>query len=139
MSLLVPAEHPTAFLRALLDASPFGVMALDTAGRVRLWSRGAQNILGWREEDVIGRPLPSEIELLPSSNREVAVRLVKNEGTVIEVEAWTADWREGTVIVVADNSRYRSSEREIRNLMEREQEALAQGFSSLRPPPCRCA
>ena len=110
----------------MLDASPFGVMALDTAGRVRLWSHGAQKILGWREEDVVGHPLPSEIELLPSSNREVAVRLVKNEGTVIEVEAWTADWEEGTVIVVADNSRYRRSEREIRNLMEREQEALTQ-------------
>ena len=122
----MPTEHPAEFLRALLDASPFGVMALDTAGRVRLWSRGAQEILGWREEDVIGRALPSEVELLRSPNRDVAVRLVRNGGKVIDVEAWTAPWREGTVVVVADNSRHRSSEREIQDLMEREREALAQ-------------
>jgi len=76
----VPTEHPAEFLRALLDASPFGVMALDTAGCVRLWSRGAQEILGWQEEDVFGRALPSEIELLSSSNHAVAVRLVRKGG-----------------------------------------------------------
>ena len=122
----VPTEHPAEFLRALLDASPFGVMALDAAGRVRLWSRGVEKILGWREEDIVGRALPSEIELLPSSGREVAVRLVRKGGTVIDVEAWTADWQQGTIVVVADNSRYRSDQREIQNLMEREQDALAQ-------------
>ncbi len=75
---------------------------------------------------MIGRPLPSEIELLPLSRRDAAIRLIRRDGTAIEVEAWTAAWRGGTVTILADNSRSAGREEEIRKLMEREQEALAQ-------------
>ncbi len=122
----MPTEHAAEFLRALLDASPFGVIALDASRQVSLWNRGAQKILGWSEPEVIGRALPLEIEVLPSSDRDVAVRLARRDGTTIDVEAWTAPWQQGTVVVVADNSRQRVSEQEIRDLLEREREALAQ-------------
>ncbi len=122
LAAAVPTKHPAEFLRAVLDASPFGVVALDEAGRVRLWSRGAETILGWREEEVIGRALPSEIELLSHSGHDVEVRLVRNDGVAIDVMARTASWQEGTVVIVADNRR----EREIRDLMKREEEALTQ-------------
>ena len=60
------------------------------------------------------------------SSQEATVGLIRSGGTVIDVEAWPAPWQEGTLIVVADYSRYRSREREIQVLMEREQEALTQ-------------
>ena len=116
----MPSEHPAEFLRALLDASPFGVIALDPAGVVRLWSRGAQELLGWVEADVIGRTPPTEIKLLFVSSVAEA-RLVRNDGTLVDVKTSTAPWQEGTVTVVADNS----AERKIQDLVEREQHALA--------------
>lgn len=127
---VVPKEHPAEFLLALLDAAPFGVIALDAAGIVRLWSRGAQKILGWSEETTIGRPLPAEIALLPSSTRDVAILLRKSQGTPIEVEAWTSPWQGGTLIVLADYSRYRealtslSAERRYRELLEAAPDAI---------------
>ena len=108
----MPAEHPVEFLRALLDASPFGVIALDAEGKVRLWSHAAQTILGWSEKDVLGEPLPVEMKMLATS-LEAAVGLIRHGNTVIDVEAWSAPWQGGTLIVVADYSRYRSREREI--------------------------
>ena len=127
---VVPREHPAEFLRALLDAAPFGVIALDSDGLVRLWSRGAERILGWTENEAVGCPLPPEIGLLRSSTRDVAVLLHKNQGTPIEVEAWTSPWDEGTLIVVSDNTRYRealarlSSERRYRELLEAAPDAI---------------
>ncbi|MGD1069581.1 MAG: PAS domain S-box protein [Bryobacteraceae bacterium] len=128
----MPTEHPAEFLRALLDASPFGIVALDLSGRVKLWSRGAQSILGWSEEEVIGRHLPAGTDPLPRSPHDAEVRLARNDGTAIDVETWTAAWREGTVTIVADNSRQRSSEREIQGLMERAEEALTQARADRR-------
>lgn len=104
----------------MLDASPWGVIALDPAGLVRLWSRGAQQILGWVEADVIGRTPPAEIKLLFRST-VAETRLVRKDGTIVDVKTSTAPWQEGTVTVVTDNS----AERRIQDLTEREQQALA--------------
>jgi PAS domain S-box-containing protein len=128
----VPTEHPAEFLRALLDASPFGIVALDPNGRVKLWSRGAQNILGRSEEELIGRPLPAGMESLPRSPHDAQLRLARHDGTAIDVETWTAAWREGTVTIVADNTRQRRSEREIQGLMEQAEQALSQARADRR-------
>ncbi|MES1260130.1 MAG: PAS domain S-box protein [Acidobacteriota bacterium] len=112
-------------MRSLLDAAPFGVIALDAGGAVRLFSRAAEAILGWSEKEVLGQPLPAEMKM-PGSPQEVALRLMRSGGTAIDVEAWSAPWQGGMIVVVADYSRYRSREREIQMLMEREQEALTQ-------------
>jgi PAS domain S-box-containing protein len=128
----VPNEHPAEFLRALLDASPFGIVALDLSRRVKLWSRGAQNILGWSEEEVIGRSLPAGMDSLPHSAHDTQVRLARHDGAAVEVETWTAAWREGTVTILADNSRQRRSEREIQGLMEQAEQALTQARADRR-------
>ncbi len=128
----MPTEHPAEFLRALLDASPFGVMALDAGGCVKLWSQGARKILGWSEDEIIGRPLPAEMELLARSSRDAEIRLVRNDGVTIDVKAWSTAWQEGTVTVLIDNSGHRSTERAIQDLMEREQVALTQARAERR-------
>ncbi len=127
----MPTDHPAEFLRALLDASPSGIIALDSAGRVRLWSRGAEKILGSSEGERIGRALPAAIESLPRSSH-AELRLVRSDGVAIDVEAWTSAWQEGTVTILADESRRRSTEREIQHLTERAEEAMKQARAERR-------
>ena len=59
----MPSHHPGEVLRALLEAAPLGIIALDTRGCVKLWSRGAEHTLGWTEAEVLNRPLPMELHL----------------------------------------------------------------------------
>ena len=43
--------------RQILDsATDYAILATDLDGRVTRWNRGAENILGWTEEDMIGHP-----------------------------------------------------------------------------------
>jgi PAS domain-containing protein len=44
---------------ALFEACPLGIISLDLDGSVRMWSRGAEQIFGWREEEVLGKKLPT--------------------------------------------------------------------------------
>lgn len=56
----MPSHPPAEVFRALFDASPFGIVAVDPAGLVLSWSRSAGRIFGWNEKEVMGRPLPLE-------------------------------------------------------------------------------
>lgn len=42
-------------LLALVEASPKGIVMVDTQGRVQLWSDAAERILGWAQEEVLGQ------------------------------------------------------------------------------------
>jgi len=45
-------------LRAVMDAVPAAIVTLTPAGRVGLWSRGAERIFGWRRDVVEGNDPP---------------------------------------------------------------------------------
>src|SRR5215469_11859149 len=47
----------TEVLQAVMDTSPLAVIALDQARAVRLWSRGAERMFGWSQNEVLGKPL----------------------------------------------------------------------------------
>ena len=128
----MPHDHPAEFLRAILNAAPFGVMARDTAGRITLWSHGARTILGWSEDEVIGSATPSELRNIPDSGPEAEVRIARNDGVMIEVKVRTVPWNDGTVTILVDNSRHRSTELEIQDLLVREQQALTQARAERR-------
>src|SRR5437899_3915813 len=61
-----PADlrHSISTLRAMVEACPLAMLALDLDGVVRLWSRGAEQMFGWTEEEALGRPLPFAHRLL---------------------------------------------------------------------------
>jgi len=44
--------------QALIAAAPFGVVGLDRAGRVSIWSAAAERMFGWRTGEVLGAPQP---------------------------------------------------------------------------------
>jgi len=47
-------------LRATLDAAPVAIIDLDTEGRVKsLWNPAAEQMLGWRRDEVLGHFLPT--------------------------------------------------------------------------------
>jgi PAS domain S-box-containing protein len=79
----VPALHPAEFLRALLDASPNAIIAVDGEGTVQLWNRAAEAMLGWSESEIRGRPLPLDIQLHPPSLRETELSVTDKDGASI--------------------------------------------------------
>ena len=125
-NVCVPTQHSAEFLRALLDASPFGVIALDKEALVRLWNRGAERILGWNESEIIGLPLPPQIDSMSSGLEVVEAHLRRRDGTAVDTKSWSSPWQEGTLIILEDTSLYQRAEREIHELIRREQDALGQ-------------
>lgn len=59
------------FLRTLVDASPFAIVVQNLAGKCLLWSRAAQDLFGYREEDTVGQDIYPFLpkELVPSLQR----------------------------------------------------------------------
>lgn len=53
-------------LRAVVEASPNAIVALDTDERVRLWNPAAEELFGWSESEVLGEPNP----IVPADRRE---------------------------------------------------------------------
>lgn len=44
-------------LNLLIDgAADYAIFMVDPEGRVRIWNKGAERILGWREEEILGQP-----------------------------------------------------------------------------------
>ncbi|NIN72282.1 MAG: PAS domain S-box protein [Gemmatimonadetes bacterium] len=86
-------------LRALIEASPLAIMALDTDRNVLTWNAAAERIFGWSEAEVVGRPLPPIVPdtELPEFRRlhgrllqghslsEVEVVRRRRDGTLINV------------------------------------------------------
>lgn len=45
-------------LQAIVQASPLAMMVVDSTGNVQMWNPAAEQIFGWSEEEILGRPLP---------------------------------------------------------------------------------
>lgn len=45
-------------LQSLIKASPLAIIILDSSGNVKLWNPAAENIFGWSEQEVLGKPHP---------------------------------------------------------------------------------
>jgi PAS domain S-box-containing protein len=133
----MPAKHPAEVLRALLDASPSGIIAFDETGRVRLWSRGAQNIFGWTEEEIIGVSPPVDLQLHFFRNAEKDVRFRRKNGEFVHIDVRLAPWRDqegetGTLAILEDVTARQTMERQVSELKEQEQEAQVQVKSERR-------
>ena len=61
-------------LQALFDSSPVAILSLDLQNRVTGWNRTAEELFGWRAEEILGRPYP----------------LVPEDGVEEHLEAWKA-------------------------------------------------
>jgi PAS domain S-box-containing protein len=56
-SLREQAEQRLLQERILDSATDYAIIATDAAGHVTRWNAGAENVLGWRETEMLGRPI----------------------------------------------------------------------------------
>ncbi|MCT7991505.1 PAS domain S-box protein [Laspinema olomoucense] len=124
-------------LKALIQACPLAVMVLEPTGKVKMWNKSAERILGWSEAEVIGRQFPA----IPSERREefqenisatlagnslmgAETRRLTKAGKQIDVAIWTAPLRDAKVQVsylsiLADISDRKQAEEALRDSEER--------------------
>jgi PAS domain S-box-containing protein len=136
-------------LETIAQVCPLPVIALDGGGKVRIWNATAERMLGWRESEVIAKPLPTlpsgsklpvEIAVHQSFEDEIESRWQTRHGTLLEVSLRVAPWegedgaRKGIILFVADLTPLRRAEEEQLALKTREREAheLAKAESRFR-------
>lgn len=98
----------TRTLEELIQASPVGILVLDTMGKVILWNPSIEKMLGWTGEEVLGKPFPAVAEAQEGA-REILKRLLSGEklagvelrwarkdGQSVDLRLWTAPVREAT-------------------------------------------
>jgi PAS domain S-box-containing protein len=119
-------------LQALINSSPLAILVVDLDGIVKRWNTGAERIFGWKEEEVVGRPVPivppeyeeefrSNMAWLARgdmfSGRELRRR--KKDGEALDIALWTAPLHDATgrvrdvLCVLADITERKHAEREL--------------------------
>ena len=90
-------EKANMRLRSLINASPIPIYSLDTEGKVKdFWNPAAEQILGWKKEEVLGRTTPlaspkyyedfkNNLSLIMEKGqlKKVAKRVIKDGSEVI--------------------------------------------------------
>jgi PAS domain S-box-containing protein len=119
-------------LRALIAASPLPIFAYDADGIVTLWSRAAERVFGWSEEEAVGRLLPIVPEDMLDEFHDVRARVLaggsfsgyetirrRKDGSPIEVRFWNGPVRDrngevrGVVALVDDITDRKRGERRL--------------------------
>jgi PAS domain S-box-containing protein len=120
-------------LQTIIQAAPYGITVIDQNKNVRLWSQAAEEIFGWKAEEVTGKPLPFiledhlvvtnqklEEELNGVSRNGIEAIYVRKDGSIIDVMLSTAPLREssgkiiGSMAIYEDNTARKHIERELR-------------------------
>jgi len=122
-------------LEAIIKASPLAIIAVDAEDRVILWNKSAEQMLGWTEKEVLGKPLP----ILPpeaeksqgadephSGQHGVETVRIRKDGVRVPVSIWTAPIASngGRLAVLADLTEVREAERSRADLIESQRIAL---------------
>ena len=89
-------------LRTLVQASPLAIIARDMGGKIISWNPAAERIFGWRQDEVMGRPLP----IIPQDQRDEfrALEQRKFQGTTILGLELRRQRRDGSLIDVRTSS-----------------------------------
>jgi PAS domain S-box-containing protein len=136
-------QHAT--ILQMIEPCPLAIMGLDLDGKVVMWNRGAEQIFGWRAEEVLGRELPTvpppereeyrrllESQFHGATHAGVEVRRWHKDGSVVDASLWTAPLRDahgtisGNVAILAGITAAHSAGREHRKLADQEEKARAQ-------------
>jgi PAS domain S-box-containing protein len=83
-------------LRAIIEASPLAIVSHDLDGIVLSWNKAAEKIFGWKETEVVGRPLP----FIPDEEWSVFRRLMSRVagGEQLEAPEIRRQRRDGSVV-----------------------------------------
>jgi two-component system sensor histidine kinase UhpB len=79
-------------LKSLVRDAPVALVSLDLKRHVKIWNQAAERIFGWREDEVIGRPLPHIPEESVEQSQSLHNQVVSGESlNDIELERLTKD------------------------------------------------
>jgi diguanylate cyclase (GGDEF)-like protein/PAS domain S-box-containing protein len=56
-------KEATQRFKAVIEASPLAIVAIDRVGNVSMWNPAAESTFGWTEEEIIEKPYPAVPEL----------------------------------------------------------------------------
>ena len=124
-------------LRALIQASPLAIVAVDLQANVLIWNPAAERIFGWTEQEVLGKPtpiIPKEEEeefrelfqkvLEGNAINDFETRRQKKDGTLIDVSLSTAPLYgenlqiRGSIAILEDIVERKNREKERHKLLE---------------------
>jgi PAS domain S-box-containing protein len=96
-------KETTHTLQTLIEASPLAIITLDRDFRIKLWNPGAERMFGWKEAEVLGKPLPVvpenqqaeeggrlEQEMAGKAQSALELTRVRKDGSLLDVHLWTA-------------------------------------------------
>ncbi len=124
-------------LQSLIKASPLAIIILDSSGNVKLWNPAAENIFGWSEQEVLGKPHP----IIPEDKQDEfhaylnttlkgktfcgdEIIRQKKDGLLIDLSLSTAVLRDaggkaiGILGIIADITERKREEKELKNSRE---------------------
>lgn len=90
-------------LKTLVYASPLAIISIDNQCKVKFWGAAAENIFGWKENEIIGQRIPImphekcfEFNEMQKNSREnsshkgIEMVCLRKDGSQIVVEGWTS-------------------------------------------------
>ncbi len=78
-SLLLARRLATIFPQTLVEHADIGVIVVDRHGIVRYWSPASERILGWKANEILGKPYPAVPAAEEAEYRETLRRLFRGE------------------------------------------------------------
>lgn len=129
-------------LEALVAAAPIPIVVIDPDRTVRLWNRAAEQVFGWKSDEVLGRELP----IVPDAKSEechaarqavtmghsvgpIPTARLRKDGSLVDVELsaaplYSADSLvDSMVLLLHDVTEQRRAERSLRESQELLREA----------------
>ncbi|MDW7999090.1 MAG: PAS domain S-box protein [Thermodesulfovibrio sp.] len=98
MKIMAQIEELKSYLESLIQSSADAIIATDMDNIVTAWNKGAENIFGFKQEEVIEKPLPIIPDFLREMEKiyferikndeilkDIETIMVTNEGKLIEV------------------------------------------------------
>ena len=128
----LPWEDLPRLFQDVIRAAPAAVIALDAAGRVRLWNPSAERIFGWTRKEVVGEFLPTVPPSQEQAFREDFAELLagkiklrqpcrrqRKDGTLLDVTLSTAPLTDsagtvyGIIAFLVDVTAQRKTEKQL--------------------------